>query len=277
MKILIAGIFFATSIFSFSGKYENPWGVTLEFKSKTVKLTMPLSGTPIWFNYSMDGDVIVLQDRGGPIVFEVKGDTLFTETRRIAGYYYKSGSQKLREAKKEAVHYALLGAIRNHNPEEVKQTLANGASVNRAQSDGVTPLHMAVVVNNLEIAQILIDAGADVEKSGEKSLTPLFYAAMSANVEMVELLIKAKANVNAIGPEGFTPLIAAAAGLKFDENSNQWVDADSTENHVRVIELLVKAKAQIKFKTPNGDTAMSIAKKRGTKAIIQALQMAGAE
>ena len=58
--------------------------------------------------------------------------------------------------------------------EEVKKLIAGGANVNEIKpDDGSTPLHTAVFMCNIEIAQALIAAKADVNAKNKKGETPI--------------------------------------------------------------------------------------------------------
>lgn len=88
---------------------------------------------------------------------------------------------------------------------------------------GKTPLHLAALNNQLEVARLLIANGADVNALSNKSvgnvgMTPLHEALLSFHhKEMVELLISRGADVNAGDTMKQTPLhYAVRADLKPD-------------------------------------------------------------
>jgi len=56
--------------------------------------------------------------------------------------------------------------------------------------DGITPLHVAVVKSHHQIAIRLIAAGANVNAKDNDNETPLHVATMISNKSMVELLKK---------------------------------------------------------------------------------------
>lgn len=70
-----------------------------------------------------------------------------------------------------------------------------------------SPLMMACLKGELELARKLIARGADVNKPG---WTPLHYAATSGHVEVMELLFANNAYIDAESPNGTTPLMMAA-------------------------------------------------------------------
>lgn len=80
-----------------------------------------------------------------------------------------------------------------------------------------TPLMMACLRGQLDIARKLIARGADVVKTG---WTPLHYAATNGHIAVMELLLEEHAYIDAESPNGTTPLMMAAmyaspAAVKF--------------------------------------------------------------
>jgi len=89
----------------------------------------------------------------------------------------------------------------------------HGADVNRADSMGSTPLHIATMVNSskldddsfwsLAIVQVMLDAGADSDPIAQDGVTPLAWAIYAhfssrtkARAGCVELLLDCGANLN---------------------------------------------------------------------------------
>ena len=73
--------------------------------------------------------------------------------------------------------------------------------------NGESPLMLAAIRNQLEIAQLLIDRGAEVNRAG---WTPLHYAASRGHIAMMRLLLDKSAYIDAESPNGNTPLMMAA-------------------------------------------------------------------
>ena len=77
-----------------------------------------------------------------------------------------------------------------------------------------SPLGAAAATDNLEVAQLLLDAGADVDGPNlatVEGITPLYLAAAQAGVEMMELLLDAGADPDGGFRQGaeFGPLYGA--------------------------------------------------------------------
>ena len=79
--------------------------------------------------------------------------------------------------------------------------------VNAINSKGESPLMLAALRGQEDVAQRLIKKGADVNKTG---WTPLHYAASGGKVPLLKLLIENHAYIDAESPNGTTPLMMAA-------------------------------------------------------------------
>jgi ankyrin repeat protein len=80
-------------------------------------------------------------------------------------------------------------------------------NVNAKNQLGETPLMLAAIQNQLELARVLISHGADVNKPG---WTPLHYAATKGHRDMMRLLLANNAYVDSESSNGTTPLMMAA-------------------------------------------------------------------
>ena len=62
---------------------------------------------------------------------------------------------------------------------------------------GFTPLHIACVYGNFELARLLIEAGAEIESKTKYGYTALHLAAQYGHKLIIELLLERGANPNA--------------------------------------------------------------------------------
>lgn len=122
-----------------------------------------------------------------------------------------------------------------HNQLEVARLLiANGADVNAMSkrvhwTPGMTPLHAALLsYSHKEMVELLISRGADVNAGDDSKRTPLHYAAMSGLMSEAELLLANGAEVNARDYKSQTPMHIAV----------EW-------NHLDMVQLLVANDADI--------------------------------
>jgi len=72
---------------------------------------------------------------------------------------------------------------------------------------GETPLMLAAISNQLDLASKLIERGAEVNRKG---WAPLHYAASKGHIAMMRLLLENNAYIDAESPNGTTPLMMAA-------------------------------------------------------------------
>ncbi len=102
----------------------------------------------------------------------------------------------------------LLVAIQSESPKSAL-VLTNHpqTQVNTQNQLGETPLMLAAINNQLDLAKILIQRGADVNKPG---WTPLHYAATRGHREMMRLLLENEAYIDSPSANGTTPLMMAA-------------------------------------------------------------------
>lgn len=86
--------------------------------------------------------------------------------------------------------------------------LDHGANVNAADSNGDTPLHIAVRSNDREMARFLLTRtpGANVDLANRNGDTPLHLAAWAGDVDMVKLLLAHRADPSAKDYHKQTPL-----------------------------------------------------------------------
>ena len=98
----------------------------------------------------------------------------------------------------------------------VKQHIAAGTNINGTfvlagvPGSGGTPLHLAVMTQQKEIIELLVekDANLDAKADDEHRGTPLHWAVVVGSLEIIEQLIDVGANVNSKDKNGYTPLDA---------------------------------------------------------------------
>ena len=174
----------------------------------------------------------------------------------------------------------------------IRTLLKQHADVNAPQADGMTALHWAAYLDDLEIAKLLADANANVKATNRYGVTPLFLACQNGNASIVELLLERGADPNTTLRGGETALMTAArtgrtgpvnallkrgAEVNAKERRGQtalmWAAADG---HTAVVELLLKAGADIHAILPDsGFTSFFFAVRQGRAEVVRALLKAG--
>ncbi len=150
----------------------------------------------------------------------------------------------------------------------VTNLITSGEDVNFVNTDGQTPLMLALIkndYNSIDYANLLIKSGANVNMKNKAGMTPLMLAIVQnpANVlDIVNVLIQAGADVNAKDNNGQTPLMLSIA----------------FSNSVKMLDLLVRNGARIEEKDKLGMTALMYASQSsGNVNLAKALLLCGAD
>jgi len=200
----------------------------------------------------------------------------------------------------------LIAAAAHESRDVVRLLLSKGASVNTADTNGVTALIAAANADNLDVATLLLAYGADVHvkaRTGEPS-TALMNAAVNGNARLVAALLARKPDLAVVtadrtftgkhGPVrfgGLTALHAAISGGNPDVvemllESGASVDARDvrgmtplmwaigTDRPVsRTISLLLAHRADTALTSPDGESALDWARKFNNPAVLSLLKL----
>lgn len=178
----------------------------------------------------------------------------------ISGFTSFSSFAEIKSEAAFTPELLLQNAIKAGQLDDVRTIVSAGTDVNMQMSDGVTPLHMAVINNQENIAAVLIQAGAKVNATDTTTLaTPLHLAALYGREELAKMLIQKGANVNASMRFGITPLLVAA---QFGQP--------------QIVQLLLDKKANINVADQEGFTALHFAAQNGDEVLAKMLIENGA-
>lgn len=92
---------------------------------------------------------------------------------------------------------------------------ADFSNISWCSHEGENALHIAVIRNELEIAQELIQLGIEIDARNDLGHTPLHEAAAMADLSFVKLLVESGADVHAL-TEGYPPFTLARYSKKDD-------------------------------------------------------------
>src|SRR5262252_8001881 len=81
----------------------------------------------------------------------------------------------------------LADATERSDRAAIRALLEKHVDLNASQADGMTALHWAAYLDDLETARLLMKAGADVKATNHYAVTPLSLACQNGNSELVEL------------------------------------------------------------------------------------------
>lgn len=154
----------------------------------------------------------------------------------------------------------LHDAAKSGDLERVQELVVDGVDVNEGNVKGETPLIVASLEGQGEVANYLLQRGAELDATSSSGLSALHAAAYGGHADIARLLIAKGAEVN--GAENrfkVTPLHLAAE-----------------ENHAAVAKLLIDNGAEVDVVERNGYTPLSRAGWREHWEIVELLLANGA-
>ena len=145
-------------------------------------------------------------------------------------------------------------------------------------SGGLTPLLYAARENCMACVDVLLKNKADIDLADPDSVSPLLVAIMNANWDLAKQLIAAGADVNQWDIYGEAPLITAIDLRNRIDGGRASIDAPNTTTGLAIVKLLLEKGAnpnmQLFFKPANArGTVMT----RGVTPLIRAAANADAE
>ena len=171
---------------------------------------------------------------------------------------------------------AILWACHDGHLDIVKLLLEDGrSSIDSIDEEKWTPLHHAIMRNNVDIALYLISKGANVNAKQNEGMTPLHYSATMGFVDCIKALSSAPGiDMNSRDEGGLTPLLwavqtnhveAVEALLEDDRVDPSLCDNDGANvlhwaaQSDLTITNLVKGKVDVNSRDSNGMTPLIIA------------------
>ena len=149
--------------------------------------------------------------------------------------------------------------------DSVREQLTAGLDVNSIDEKGISLLHKAVIIGNIDLVKLLVENGADLDielkrvNSNHMRLTPILYAVIQNKKNIVSYLINQGVDVD----------------KKLNSNTTILHHA-SAHNHVDLVQLIISKDADINSCDTNGMSPLHYASNIGNKKIIEILIEAGA-
>lgn len=140
--------------------------------------------------------------------FESKDAENEISYKKITDMILKRGMSS--RVKIEADYFKLCNAILKNDPEAIKSLLSRAKDVEFKIYGAESPLEIALLSNQLQLVEILLEHGADPNQSLNLSCgeSILMHAVITRNLELAQLLLKHKARVNVEPEEGVLPHLA---------------------------------------------------------------------
>ena len=127
------------------------------------------------------------------------------------------------------------------------------------QKPKTVPLCDAVLFNDIDMFQKLINEGVDINERDYNNLTALWYAAQCVRYEMAKILIEHGADLGVKDPYGNTPLNIAVYWYKKDPDG-------------KLIKLLVDAGADVNAENNYGISPLEAARTTGDFPYLDMLE-----
>jgi len=135
-------------------------------------------------------------------------------------------------------------AVVSNNIEVVRLFISRGAQLNTADQFGNTPLHITAEKNNIPVMQVLIVAKADLNaKEKTTGATPLHIASLKGHLEAMRTLLDGGAGIEKVNNVGQSSLFSAVVGKQLE-----------------AVRFLLSRGANKNAKDTNGRTAITLAR-----------------
>lgn len=122
---------------------------------------------------------------------------------KILGYAINNDHDKIVKYLLEKLNECSITALFDGGKKVVKMLIEAKVDLNSLKH-GMTPLSNAILRNNTEIVQIIVENDANVNLPEEDGTMPLMYAVMMNNLKVVQLLLDAGADINTKDKDGKT-------------------------------------------------------------------------
>lgn len=119
-----------------------------------------------------------------------------------------------------------------------------------------TPLHEAVMLNNLTMVHMLLAAGSSPAVGHPTQGPPLLHAAAWGETDMLQVLLSHGASLDVVDVAGYTALHYACSG-----------------GHVEAARLLIRRGASIRARTCNGEAPLDLAKPEMVRALFEPIDI----
>jgi ankyrin repeat protein len=97
----------------------------------------------------------------------------------------------------EASYKSMLHLVAEMGDKKLAKTLMDkGMNINIPDEEGLTPLHYAVIYNQIDVAEVFIKSKSNLDFGDDEGKTPLHHASLYGRDYLAEMLIEEGANIN---------------------------------------------------------------------------------
>lgn len=181
---------------------------------------------------------------------------------------------------------------------ELKQQIAQGASIEQRDRNLRTPLMAATHANQIEVAKYLIEQGADVNARDAIQDSPYLYAGARGLNEILKMTLSHGADLKSVNRYGGTALIPASerghvktvkilidSGVDVNHiNKLGWtalieaiILGNGSQTYADIVTLLIEGGADVNLADASGNSPLALAKNKGYSNISDILKRAGAK
>ena len=156
----------------------------------------------------------------------------------------------------------LVTSAYNEDLDELKARILMRAKVNARDKtrEGIAPLHVAIEMGNLEMAQFLLDHGAKPNIRDYQKRTPLMMMDADATPELFQLLVTYGSKLNLV-----------------DKEKNNALHHFAATDNAEIVRLLVQYGVDANAANKEGKTPLMIAAENDNRVAVAALLESGAD
>jgi uncharacterized protein len=218
---------------------------------------------------------------------EIEGGRTYEFGPQTRAYYFDEYLKKLQEPPMPGPggvrpEEKLFEAAQNNNLDEAKKLLNQGAAVNFVGFDKMTPLHWAILNDNVEMVKLFVDKGAFVNLPDVVGNTAISEAKNKGNEKIIALVQKGKLI------EALEPNVSSEEDIKKEqatrlERLKEWRKSQPqdkkermmfgaiSDNNLSALKNWVDAGADINCKDKKGNSPLHAAVEKGNLEIIKYL------
>ncbi|KAF1082379.1 MAG: hypothetical protein GQF41_1100 [Candidatus Rifleibacterium amylolyticum] len=190
----------------------------------------------------------------------------------------------------------LHNAIASNDITALQAAVSEKPLLNEINTQGLTPLILAISLDNDTAARLLLEAGADSTQRDTRGNSPLHIAAQRNNRNLLPLLLESSKNPDPVNQAGQTPLHVAietlnpqiagmminagASPTRKDARGNNLLHMICHRNnpqYEKILEIMLKRVGDVNLRNHDGMTPLHIAAAHGSANMLKLLIQAGAK